>query len=129
MPLTITRDQLAALKPCDLPRRLALFRGDMLSVPEALGRGAKISEVLWVVGRLGEKARCVQFAIRCARRVAHLNPDPRVQAALDAASAWLADPSEENRVKARIAADAANAAAANAADAAAAAAAAASASS
>jgi hypothetical protein len=68
----------------------------------------------------------VKFALFCAKQVSHLNSDTRVKAALNAAEAWVEDPSEDNRLKCKEAADAAATAyaAAWAADAAAAAAAA-----
>jgi hypothetical protein len=61
----------------------------------------------------------VKFALFCAKQVAHLSSDTRVKAALSAAEAWVEDPSEDNRLKCKEAADAA-AAYADAADAAAA---------
>ncbi len=105
--ITLTRAEVAALKPCSLDK-LKVFEGrDRLNAREALEAGASIRDLLWVAGKLGLKRQCVQFAVACAERVAHLNPDPRVQAALDAARAWLDDPSEDKRC----AADAALAAA------------------
>jgi len=94
---TYTRAQIAALKPCSLGK-LGVFKGrDALTVAEALEAGASIDDLLWVAGRLGLKTECVRFAIACARRVAHLNPDPRVQAAIDAAQAWMDNPTDDNR--------------------------------
>jgi hypothetical protein len=49
----------------------------------------------------------VKFALFCAKQVAHLNSDTRVKAALSAAEAWVEDPSEDNRLKCKEAADAA----------------------
>jgi dGTP triphosphohydrolase len=60
----------------------------------------------------------VKFALFCAKQVAHLYSDTRVKAALSAAEAWVEDPSEDNRLKCKEAADAADAAAYAAADAA-----------
>jgi hypothetical protein len=60
----------------------------------------------------------VKFALFCAKQVAHLNSDPCVKAALSAAEAWVEDPSEDNRLKCKEAADAAYAAYAADADAA-----------
>jgi len=48
---------------------------------------------------------CVKFAVWCAKRVQHINTDPRVAAAIQAAEKWILDPSE-----AAYAANAANAA-------------------
>lgn len=89
--MRITKDQLCDMEPCDLERRLALF-GDQktLTAKEALERGATVDDVLWVLGRLGTpKARRViaEFAIFAAEQVQHLNPDPRVSAAIVAAKA------------------------------------------
>ena len=118
MPYTITKRQLIDMKPCDLKDRLKLFGGaESMSVCEAIDAGFSVSDILRVFGRLGLKAECVRFAIGCAERVSHLNDDPRVAAAINAAKAWVDDPTEENRQAADAAADAA-AWAANAADAA-----------
>ena len=68
------------------------------------------------------KTECVRFAVWCAKRIQHLNSDFRISAAIEAAEAWLLDPSEANRLAARDAARAVGAAAGAAADAAAAAA-------
>ena len=111
--LSITRDQLASFDPCDLPARLKLFgKRKRLTARQAIAAGASIRNVLWVMGRVGRKDLCVRFALACAQRVAHLNPDPRVQAALDATSAWLADPTEEKRLATRNASAAATSASA-----------------
>ena len=124
--LKVTIEELRALNPCDLDARLALFgRRKALTVTQAVEAGATVEDILWVAGRLGHKERCVRFAVACARRVAHLNPDPRVKTALDATDAWLADPTPENaKAAAEAAAEATDAAwvavwAADAADAAA----------
>lgn len=111
MPLSLTRDELTALEPCDLPGKLALFgRRWRMTAAQALEAGASIDDLLWVAGRMDRKDLCVRFALACTRRVAHLNPDPRVQAALDATQAWLDDPFDETAWAAD-AADAADAAA------------------
>lgn len=114
-PISITRDELVALEPCDLEQRLALFgRRKSLTAKQAFAAGATISDLRWVAGRLGHKTLLVKFALACAQRTAHLNPDPRVQAALDATQAWLDAPTEENRANAANAAAAAAYAATNA---------------
>lgn len=116
MTYKLTKDELLAMDPCDRDEQLKLFgRRKSMTARQALDAGASVPDLLWVAGRMGLKRQCVQFVLACAQRTAHLNTDPRVQAALDAASKWLADPSEENRLAA---ADAARAAAARAADAA-----------
>jgi hypothetical protein len=60
----------------------------------------------------------VKFALFCAKQVSHLSSDTRVKAALSAAEAWVEDPSKDNRLKCKEAADAAYAAYAADADAA-----------
>ncbi len=94
---SITRDALKALDTCDPAEHLKLFgRRKRLTVAQALEAGATVSDVLWVAGRMGHKAECVRFAIACAESVSHLNPDPHVQEAIDAAKAWIDSPTEEN---------------------------------
>lgn len=127
-PITLTLAQLRKLKPCDLEPHKPLFEGKRsVSVRQALEAGVSIPDLLWVAGELDLKPQIVTFAARVAREVAHLNPDPRVMAAIEAAEAWVREPSEGNReaawtawVDAAAAADAADAAAADAAAAAAA---------
>ena len=102
--ITLTRAEVEALKPCSLAKLDVFKDRDRLNAREALEAGASISDLLWVAGRLGLKREIVRFAVACAERVAHLNPDPRVQAALDAARAWLGDPSEDKRAVASSAA-------------------------
>lgn len=95
MPVSITREQLREMNPCGLEARMKLFgRRKSLSARHALAAGATVPDLLWVASRLGRKRECVQFALRCAQRVAHLNPDPRVQAALDATQAWIDAPTD-----------------------------------
>jgi hypothetical protein len=90
MTISITRDQLAAMNPCDAESRLKMFgRRKTMNVKQALAAGATISDILWVAGQLGLKRQSVQFALACAQRVAHLNTDPRVQKALGATQLWL----------------------------------------
>jgi len=108
--IKLTRDQVVALGPCSEDRIPNFGRRKSMSAAQALEAGATIDDLLWVAGQLGRKDLCVKFALACAQRVAHLNPDPRVPAAIDAAAAWVADPSEENRAAARAAGDAARAA-------------------
>ena len=73
-----------------------------------------------VVGTAGvaSHADYVAIAVRLARGVAHLNSDPRVMAAIEAAEMWLAHPSADAAYAANAAAGAAYAAADAAADAA-----------
>jgi hypothetical protein len=116
MTIKLTREHLTALDPCDLDVRLQLFgRRKSLTARQALDAGATVADLLWVLGKLGRKRECVLFALGCARAVAHLNTDPRVQGALDATQAWLDDPSEANRLAAAAAAARAAARAADAA--------------
>lgn len=94
---SITKEELEALNPCDLDERLKLFGGrERLTVAQALEAGATVDEVLWAAGRMGHKAECVRFAAACAESVAHLNPDARIRAAIQAAKACAESPTEEN---------------------------------
>jgi hypothetical protein len=52
------------------------------------------------------KPEAVWWACLCARHVAGANPPPKVAAALQAAEKWIADPSEDNRRAANVAAEA-----------------------
>jgi hypothetical protein len=107
----ITKEELEALNPCDLDERLKLFGGrERLTVAHALEAGVTVSDVLWTAGRMGHKAECVRFAVACAESVAHLSHDPRVRAAIEAAKAWIASPTEENAAATYVAAYAADAA-------------------
>lgn len=92
MSVTLTPAQLAALRPCADYSHLFGDR-EQMDARQALEAGASVDDLLWVAGRLGMARECVRFALLCAERVAHMNPDPRVRAALDAAQAWLDDPS------------------------------------
>lgn len=95
--LQITRKELLALRPCNAESRAALFVDDAtpLTMQEALDKGVLIPDLLWVAARLGRVDLCVRFALACASRVAYLNTDPCVQAALDATQAWLDNPCQE----------------------------------
>ena len=107
---TITLDQLIVWKPCDLSTRKALFASRAnLSVSQALDAGATVSDILWVAEKLELTLECVVFATRCAENVAHLNSDPRVQKAINAAKNYVENPAP------RAASDAADEAAADAA--------------
>lgn len=100
MTIKLTRAQVVALGPCSENRIPDFGRRKSMTAAQALEAGATIDDLLWVAGRLGRKDLIVHFALACAQRVAHLNPDPRVGGALGAAAAWVADPSEENRTAA-----------------------------
>ena len=116
MPVTITRDQLAAMKPCVLDKRLALFgKRKSLTVVQALKAGATVRDVLWVAGRLGLKAECAAFALACARRVETHATDPRVKACNNANAAYQANPTQANLTALQAARSATAAAAADAA--------------
>jgi hypothetical protein len=108
MTTKLTYAQLADLDPCGLEGRKALWgRRKALTAVQALEAGASVEDILWVAGRLGRKDLCVRFSLMCAQRVAANNPDPRVQAALDAVKAWLENPCEETESAARSAESAA----------------------
>ena len=119
MTIKLTPVELAALGPCKDYTHLFGRRRSMTAT-QAIKAGASLSDLLWVARRLGLKTQCVRFDLACAQRVAHFNPDPRVQAALDATQAWLDNPSDITASAAWAAAWDAGAAgdAANAADAA-----------
>ena len=111
-PITLTLTQLRKLKLCHLERHELLFEGKRsVTVRQALEAGVSIPDLLWVAGKLDLKSQIVSFAARVAREVAHLNSDPRVMAAIEAAEAWVREPSEGNREAAARAAAAAAAAA------------------
>lgn len=74
-----------------------------VEVVSLIGGENTVSDLLWLAGRRLPKARIVTFAIGCARTVEHLNDDPRVKAAIDAAQAWVDNPTEENRKAADLA--------------------------
>ena len=116
--ITLTREALIAMDPCDLPERLGRFGdAESMDIRQAFEAGFTIRDILWVAGEMGLKSDCVRVAIFAAKQVAHLNTDPRVQAAIDAAQAWVDNPSQDAAYAAH-AADAARAAAYAAADAA-----------
>ena len=98
--IRLTRAQVVALNPCSENHIPDFGRRKSMTASQALDAGTTIPNLLWVAGRLGRKDLCVRFALACAQRVAHLNPDARVQAALDATAAWLADPTDRNRAAA-----------------------------
>jgi hypothetical protein len=111
-PITLTLARLRKLKPCNLEPHKPLFEGKhSVSVRQALEAGVSISDLLWVAGELDLKPQIVTFAAKVAREVAHLNPDPRVMAAIEAAEAWLREPNGANQEAAADAFDAAWAAA------------------
>jgi hypothetical protein len=93
MSIKVTLEEVLALNPCDHEERIALFgKRKSMSAATALKLGVSFEDILWVAAHIGRKDLCVQFALECAQRVAYLNPDPRVQAALDATANYLADP-------------------------------------
>jgi hypothetical protein len=118
---SITREQLQVMNPYNANERLKLFgRRKSMNIQQALKAGVSIGDILWVAVRMGRKRQCVQFALACAQRTAHLNTDPRVQAAIDAGNKWVQlDAAGDARDAARDAARAAAGAAARAARAAA----------
>ena len=52
-----------------------------------------------------DRETCVRFSVWCARRVVHLDPTGKALPAIEAAEAWLLDPSERNRAAAEKAGD------------------------
>jgi len=97
MTITLTPEQLAAMEPCGLTDRLAMFgRRKSMGVKQALAAGATVRDILWVAGRLGLKDKCVRFALLAAQRAVRPDSDPRVQACLDAVNSYVADPTATN---------------------------------
>ena len=67
----LTKSSLAALRPCNLSRRLALFSDkSSLTVRQAISLGVSVNDILWVAGALGFKDQIVEFANGCAERAA-----------------------------------------------------------
>jgi hypothetical protein len=112
--IKLTRDQVKALRPCSDSHIPDFGRRKAMTAAQALAAGATIEDLLWVADKLGREDLCARFGLECAQRVAYLNSDPRVQAALDATQAWLDNPGPETAA-ARAAAWAAARAAARAA--------------
>ncbi len=86
------RSDEAAAVPCDgdAPRAFfdALVAGDLLTDAEAfLANALPKREAVW-------------WACLCAREISGASPLPLVAAALDAAEAWVVDPSDANRRRA-----------------------------
>ncbi len=64
-----------------------------------------IGDITWLLGELGEKAMLVEFSIFCAELVLPIsekdNDSKAPREAINAAKAWLENPTEENRLKCR----------------------------
>jgi len=105
----LTVNELIALDPCNLEERLARFgKLKSMNAKQAFKAGFTIKNLTWVAARKGHKDLLVKFALKCAQSVDYLNTDLRVQAAIDAAQAWINNPTKENRkLAAYAAADAA----------------------
>lgn len=102
-PYRLTKVHLISLGPCALDRRLKLFGGaKSLTASQALQRGFTASDILWVAGKLGRGLDCVRAAIRFAEAVAHLNTDPRVKEAIDAAKNYVENPSDSFTTRAAL---------------------------
>jgi len=62
--VTLTREALIALEPCDLPVRLRMFgNSDSMGVREAFDAGFEVADVLWVAGKLGLAQDCARAAM------------------------------------------------------------------
>lgn len=109
--MRISYDELIEMGACDpgLERFVTQTNDtrEPVEVTSLIGGENTVGDLLWLAGKRFPKARIVTFAIGCARAVEHFNDDPRVKAAIDAAQAWVDDPTEENRVAARAAANSA----------------------
>ncbi len=94
MTITVTKDQLRALKPCEISNRLRLFGSrTSLNAEQAFAAGASISDLLWVASRLGHKDLCAKFALACAKRVEHRDKSGKAAACNDATVAYISNPS------------------------------------
>ena len=81
MTKSLTLDELLALHPCNREERITMFgKSKKLTPAQAFRRGTTVSDVLWVMGRLGLAAECAEVAKRAAKRAA-------TYAAADAAAA------------------------------------------
>jgi hypothetical protein len=89
----ITVDRIMDLKPCwEYPRERveALWDGrDAVSCADILDFNIPAEDRVWAVVRLIPLRTAQEFAISCAEAVVHLTDDPRPQAAIDAAKAYL----------------------------------------
>lgn len=95
--IRITKNELMAMKPCNPESRSTLFgRHKYMDVRLALKAGVSISDILWVAGRFGHQALCIEFALTCAQRVAANDPTGAARRCIDATRAYAADPSTAN---------------------------------
>lgn len=86
----LTFEQLAALNPCNLSGRKALFgRRKALTVKQALAAGATVHNILWVAGQLGHKTEIVEFTCRAASRVAHFDKSRKSAACIDVTRRYM----------------------------------------
>ena len=112
-----TKEQLLAAKPCEDGLKFASERGfDWVKIWQECPNGDWMIWWMKAAGQL-DKNTAVKIALACAEHVLpifeQLHPeDTRPKEALAAVAAWLANPSEENRKKAKIAAYASDAASA-----------------
>ena len=85
--MQVTVSMIMELHPCSgYPRERveALWSGrESLSLVEICDLDIPIPDRIWAVTGLMPKRDARHYACDCAQRVAHLNPDPRVQAAID----------------------------------------------
>lgn len=89
---------LAAIRACLEAREWAAGK-DALTVWETCERA---DWLLWWAARtpINSHQDIVRVAAKIARTIAHLNTDPRVMAALEAAERWAENPTEENKAEA-----------------------------
>ena len=108
-PNTYLQAHLAAMGACPYAREWAATK----PAQEAWETCDRADWLLWWAGNtaVNSKQDLVRCAVKIARTVAHLNADPRVMAAIEAAEAWAANPNADTALAALAARAAAEAAA------------------
>ena len=109
--MKISKQELIELNACEdgLTRFIEQTNGtdEPVDVVSLIGGVNTIEDLLWLAGECLDKKDILVFTIKCAQLVSHLNDNPRVQTAIDAAQSWVDNPCEETRQAAADAADAA----------------------
>jgi hypothetical protein len=91
------------------PEGLALLKDGQTPAQylAALAEQGRLPDAVQFLAVALPKREAVGWAWQCAREGYGASPEPKLAAALEAARKWAADPSEDNRRKAKTAADAA----------------------
>lgn len=99
--IRVSQAQLIKFDPCGLEWRLKLF-GDKntLTAQQAYEAGFPIEDLIWIAAKLNFARKLVKWGLWCLARVVITNGPvtPTTQAAINAAQAWLDDPTEPNRL-------------------------------